>query len=105
MKNKIAGSPEKTVGAGMTAIILPAWARILGEQNAGEVLFSRSARHQHHCVECNCLMICSYKYCGHPPMLCPECSLRSDCLRERASMGMFLFRITACFLALTFCVT
>lgn len=76
MKNETVRTGKSEGKAGLTVATLPWWAKALIAQRSGEGIPSHHLRHMHHCVGCDCVMICTNKECKifSFSMSCPECS-------------------------------
>ena len=85
MKNEMNGIREAEGKVGLTAATLPWWALVLIAQHTGEGIPSYHSRHMHHCVDCDCIMICTNKECRNFQMSCPECSKHST--KNQKSQG------------------
>lgn len=82
MKKEIGKIRNAEGKAGLTAATLPWWAKVLIAQHSGAGIPSNHLRHMHHCVNCDCVMICTNKECGNFQISCPECSKKN-----RSSQG------------------
>ncbi len=82
MENKTIRQTGNVEKQAVRMIPLSSWRKVLISQRLREGVFLKEARHIHHCAECDCIMICSYKYCGSFQMSCPECSSK-----KRSSQG------------------
>ena len=74
MKNETLGIEKLERKVGLSAATLPWWAKVQIAQHTGEGIPSYHSHHRHHCIDCDCIMICSDKECRNFQMSCPECS-------------------------------
>ena len=83
MKNETVVEVEKLERkAGLTSATLPWWAKVLIAQHLGQEIPPRPPRHVHHCLHCDCIMVCQYRECRDLQMCCPECNKKN-----RSSQG------------------
>ena len=81
MKKETSEMRNLEEGAEKASATLPWWAVLSIAQHSGLRVPSHHLRHLHHCIHCDCVMICTDKACMDFLMSCPACSEKSKAVR------------------------